>query len=432
MLLPLPRRLLLPLLGTAVALAVLLGAVTASAQAITLSTTVTRNITERSSTYHPTWINYSDCIKDGTITFTVSSMPSPAWNNDLLQVWASSGTDCNDSTQRTGSAATCWEVYSAQPTTGTGQTVKVSMRDIVGQHTGSKPGSGTIADCNSTSGTSSPQAVTLYFMLISGAQVDPTATTATYNDLKVDLLGPDPPTKIKTGIAEKQLKVSWTPPASSLTDVSGYYIFCDPKPGSSTPSWTASGTGGSGGTTGTGGTSGTGGTAGTSAGGSDAGSVDAAADSGGADAAVGGSGAGGASGAAGTTLTDAGSEVGAVNQQCPSTVLLAGQRPDPAYICGKVNGASTTSGYAKGLTNGQLYAVAVAGFDGVENYGPLSEVQCETPQIVNDFWDEYTQAGGKGGGGFCGIADSSAPGAGGAFLLALFAGFLRKRRRQRS
>lgn len=387
--LSLPRRFVFPLAGSAAALAVLLGAGPASAQQITIGTAVDRSTPRRQSTYHPDWINYSDCIQDGTLTFTLT-LPSNLLSDDL-QVWAGgTGTDCTDSTQRTGTASTCWKLYSAQPTAGQGLRVEVSMQDIVGRHVGSGPGSGTAGDCDSSS--SQAVSVTLYFMLLPSGGTNPDASQ-TYA-LKYDLLGPPAPTNIKTGIAENRLKVSWTA-SSPLDDVEGYYVFCDPKPGAASTSQPL-----------------------------EAGSPDAAAGTGGT---TGSGGAGGSTGA-----TDGGSEAATQNPDCPSSVLITGQRPDGTFRCGDVNGKSSTSTYAEGLTNGTKYNVAVAGYDGVQNYGLLSTVECDTPQIVNDFWDEYTQAGGKGGGGFCGIAARPAPGAGGAFLLALFAGLLRRRRRQRS
>lgn len=384
----LPRRYLLPLLGSAAGLVVLLGAGSAAAQQqITIGTAVDRSTPRRGGTYNPDWINYSDCINKGILTFTLT-LPSPTWENDLLQVWVGSGTDCTQSSERIGTSATCSKLYSAQPSTGTSLKVKLSMQDIVGGH------------CDSTS--SAPVKVALYFMLLQSGST--TVDVSAQYPLTYDLLGPPAPTNIKTGIAENQLKVSWTA-SNPATDVAGYYIFCDPKPGAASTSQPL-----------------------------EAGIPDAAVGTGGTDAGGGSGGATSSGGASGSTsATDAGSDAATQNPKCPSSVLITGKRPEShAFLCGQVNGATTTSGYAKGLTNGVKYNVAVAGYDAVQNDGYLSYVECSTPQVVNDFWDQYTQAGGKGGGGFCGITDRPAPGAGAAFLLALFAGIVRRRRRQRS
>lgn len=94
-----------------------------------------------------------------------------------------------------------------------------------------------------------------------------------------------------------------------------------------------------------------------------------------------------------------------------------------------MNGKTTTSGAASGLTNGVAYAVAVAATDGVENVGLLSQVVCGTPAPVDGFFDEYRKAGGQGGGGFCGVAQGSTPGAAWALLAAAGAMCIRRRRR---
>lgn len=74
------------------------------------------------------------------------------------------------------------------------------------------------------------------------------------------------------------------------------------------------------------------------------------------------------------------------------------------------------------------YAVAVAGVDRVGNSGPLSSVACGSPQPVDDFFELYRRAGGKGGGGFCAIgADPSRAGLA-ALGVALLAFALRRRR----
>jgi hypothetical protein len=50
------------------------------------------------------------------------------------------------------------------------------------------------------------------------------------------------------------------------------------------------------------------------------------------------------------------------------------------------------------------YSVAVAGVDHFKNPGDLSDVACEAPQLVRDFYEAYRLAGGQGGGGFCSIS----------------------------
>jgi MYXO-CTERM domain-containing protein len=55
----------------------------------------------------------------------------------------------------------------------------------------------------------------------------------------------------------------------------------------------------------------------------------------------------------------------------------------------------------KGLSNGVTYTMAVAAYDNVNNIGPLSELQCATPQETTTFFNEYCADGGHGCGG-CG------------------------------
>ena len=207
---------------------VLLSAATASAQAITIGK-VTRDIPMRASTYFPTWINHSDCVKNGNITFSVN-LPSPAWMNSMLEVWASVGTGCTDLASRTGSAPSCWNVYAAQPVIGVAYPVKVRMQDIVAQHLSTDavhgPGSGTVADCDNAS-SAAPSSVTLQFMLVDAAtgQIVPGAF-CTYSDLAWDLLGPDAPTLTSVTSGGDALRVDFTGPMP-LTDIIGYRFYCD-------------------------------------------------------------------------------------------------------------------------------------------------------------------------------------------------------------
>jgi hypothetical protein len=66
------------------------------------------------------------------------------------------------------------------------------------------------------------------------------------------------------------------------------------------------------------------------------------------------------------------------------------------------------------------YSVAVAAIDGVGNAGKLSNVTCQTPSPVDDFFQVYRDAGGQGGGGFCSVPGAIGHGAG-LFGLALLA-----------
>jgi hypothetical protein len=70
----------------------------------------------------------------------------------------------------------------------------------------------------------------------------------------------------------------------------------------------------------------------------------------------------------------------------------------------------------------------VAAVDALGNAGPLSNVACATPKEVNDFFENYRNAGGSAGGGFCALGARPAPGAAAFFVVALLVRRWRRRR----
>jgi hypothetical protein len=50
-----------------------------------------------------------------------------------------------------------------------------------------------------------------------------------------------------------------------------------------------------------------------------------------------------------------------------------------------------------------VYAVAVSAVDELGNPGPLSNIDCEAPEDLEEFFEAYRRAGGQGGGGFCSV-----------------------------
>ena len=119
--------------------------------------------------------------------------------------------------------------------------------------------------------------------------------------------------------------------------------------------------------------------------------------------------------------------------------LAVGVRPAAALKCGEASETSDTittdSGLPAGdLQNDVLYAIGVSGEDAVGNSGPLSSIECGTPEELHDFFELYGGAGGPGGGGFCSVSPGlprSAPGAL-ALLGMAFATLAVRRRRTRS
>jgi hypothetical protein len=136
-------------------------------------------------------------------------------------------------------------------------------------------------------------------------------------------------------------------------------------------------------------------------------------------------------GTAGDGVGNGGAGGAGTGADCPQDVLIDGQLPGDdatAFKCGEATGRGSRDGQTKKLVNGTYYAVAVAATDLVRNQGRLSPISCSTPQEVITFFEEYKNAGGQGGGGFCGFSGSNK--ANSLFLLlAACALWLYRRRR---
>lgn len=124
-----------------------------------------------------------------------------------------------------------------------------------------------------------------------------------------------------------------------------------------------------------------------------------------------------------------GGEGGAGSVECPSR-LQPDTVPDESLFCGEQAGQMARRGTISGLTNDQLYAVGITSTDLVGNVGLLSNVLCARPVEVTDFYEAYTEAGGKGGGGFCAMGHEPRPN---LFSLGMFGllGLAAARRRNR-
>jgi len=97
-------------------------------------------------------------------------------------------------------------------------------------------------------------------------------------------------------------------------------------------------------------------------------------------------------------------------------------------------GPDTTSYTLTGLTTGHQYAIAVAAVDAYGNVGPIGNLGCSTPTPVNDFFMQYTNDGGRAGGGFCSLSAVGAPTYGSVFgfgIAGSAVAFARRRRRTR-
>jgi hypothetical protein len=362
------------------------------------------------------WITYDDCVNDEVFTFKTPVSGSDGLN---LEVWASDGgSNCADVALREGGSARCWQVYASDAANREMQ-VEIRAQDLVTMSYGNAvQNQGTAQDCAETDINSAGLSLTLYFMLISN---DTPAVTATYTGIGLDLKGPEPPAEVDAEPGESKLKVSWS--LDDADDWEGYKIFCLPVEGDTVatpalrPLAAPPANGGAGGAA-------TGGTATTTGGTAPA--------TGGAAAVAGGANTGGA----GTTSSETGLDL--INAECrmqddAANLLVPGELPSEEVLaleCGSGSSNFETDGTATGLQNGVSYQVAVAGVDIFDNVGPLSMVDCDIPAEVDTFYEQYKQAGGKGGGGFCAFSTTRTPGfltlLGGAALV-----FAARRRRRR-
>lgn len=127
----------------------------------------------------------------------------------------------------------------------------------------------------------------------------------------------------------------------------------------------------------------------------------------------------------------AGGQGGAANVGCETSMVPGERPPEGAKLCGEQAGKTAARGTADGLTNDRVYAVGVVAQDIVGNEGVVSNVLCQYPKEVTDFYEAYTAAGGKGGGGFCALGHGrEANPWRGLMLLGLALGWARRRRRR--
>jgi hypothetical protein len=370
------------LLGAAIAFAALFAGARADAQVTVSDPTVHRPTSDGGGpllTRSPAaqyYISYADCMDDVVLDFPVSVPASTAG----FQVWATSGGDCASQADRlppVGSAGPspdyCHELASAYPASGV---VSITAQKLITTVFG-------ITGCVDTTGQyfnaghTAPQPLDIYFMLAdTGTDPLPPGSYDEWVRTEIDLLGPAAPSPVSVSAADESLIVDL--PASTTPGLGGYVLFCNPPANS------------------------------------DEGAV-------------------GTGGAGGGDETDAGShstgDVGIpfLDPQHPD---LTDPRLQP-FVCGSSPIApSSRSATITGLRSGQSYAVAVAAYDEVDNVGPVSAIQCGTP-------DAAAPGDGSTSGGGCGI---SAAGAGGDLpwaalavlsIAAVGAGMRRARSRRR-
>lgn len=337
------------------------------------------------------YISREDCLANDVLTFDlVVASPDPAYS---FQVWASDGETCTDDDERSTDEGECWLVYS-ETVDSTTPEIQIPVQNIAAAKR-PRTTSGSVSEGDETSCANDIDVgITLYFMFVGGGVVQ--GTPATWQT-KLDLKGPAAPTDVEAGIGDERLVVEWDVVSGDKT---GYRIYCEESstPVSEISSRRAHGFGRAALLV----DSGAGGSAGGASGGGAAAAVAGSASSGGGSSGGTGSaevptdsdGAAGASGGADGATSDL---------ECTTSLVAGTLPPSDAVVCGEVDVASSDNGTASGLTNSVVYAVAVSAVDELGNPGPLSNVDCQAPEDLDEFFEAYRRAGGQGGGGFCSV-----------------------------
>lgn len=341
--------------------------------------TIRRTVPYRETGNKPYWISYSDCVLNDAFSFPVR-VTDTSMN---LEVWVGSN-DCVAARSATTERGQCWIVQRVLPSEDTFR-VEVPVRNVVARQTGTdNPPVDLGPEVCDLSQEQSGEQLTYYFMQVRSGQ--PEASLRWNSNARdgtgFDMVGPRAPGGISVGVGESQLEINLSS-VSEDADRERFRAFCVP--------------------------------AGTALDELDAGAEPeppVATDAGSpAPTAPGDAGAGGAGG------QSAGEPVPA---ECANGVLTRSGVRAPVstqYQCGEASEFSRAIRTSR-LANDVTYAVAVAGEDSIGNTGALSVIRCGTPTELVDFFEDYIEAGGPGGGGFCGLG-RGATRAGGASALAL-------------
>lgn len=346
---------------------------------LTLNETNIKRLPLQYSRSRPWWINYADCLANGTFTFALSLTSI----GDPLEVWVGND-DCATNRGNTSERGQCW-IVARDATPETSTTIEVPMRNVVARRlSNTEVPANVSADVCDDSDEPSGEALTFYFLLVeSGKAKFSDSWTGGAQKTGFDVLGPAPPGGIRVGIGESQLAIN-IDGVDEEDDRASFGAYCAPA---DTPD-----------------------------------TVFEYADAGGTEAAT-------------ATESDAGSgDTGdPAPDECFTDVLRSRTRPPVGYECGVVNETSGTL-RTNTLINNQPYAVGVAGLDIVGNAGPLSNIECGTPLPLDDFFELYSRNGGPGGGGFCDLSRTPARSAPHGFAaLGLFlAGLAYRRSRGRA
>lgn len=419
------RSLMLPwLTAFAVALLLVFAAGTASAQKIALTAGYPLRVNNEgriavaAATTNPgdvnVGINRATCLDTGAHWNFSFQLPVGVAFSDL-QIWVTDGNKyCSDVANRL-TVKSCFQVASFKYADVFGKIVSVPDAALIGGLASQQD----IPDYNNPdrakicnpSASQEPQPFYINYLLLNGAEIVGGATSSNPYESSTattfDLRGPDPPSGITLGPGDSLLVAGLTP-VGTTTNLKGYQAYCWPLPGAVVDGGTTTTTKDI--------DAGLDGSSGDASDASDASDDGALAD-----------------GASEATAPDGSSETGGTAPigVCPSfpADFAIGLLPNPAYACSGIFGATSTSVKITGLTNGVHYGVAVAGVDTYQNPGALSQVVCDTPVQTTDFYDDFREAGGTAGGGYCSLGAPTGQTAG-AVAIALGAlGLVLRRRR---
>lgn len=302
----------------------------------------------------------------------VTGLNPSAQSADSLQVWVSESVDCANANNRINTPQ-CWLVY-YEPIVARNNTLIINPRDVIDSNR-------SISIENFRSATrdasicSDPAHLvqrSLTFYVLYFYPGDTVATSFTWTQTGQDLAAPPAPDNVTVGPGDEHLFFEWDIESTSEDpDTLGFVFYCVPE--GTTASEEPAGTGGDG------------------TGGDGSGGEGTGGDGSGGDATTGGDGGMG----------------GAAALSCGQNIVVDGEFATAEaidYECGRVLGRTARRGQADDITNNVNYAVAVAAIDNVGNSGRLKVFdECLMPQEVTTFFEGYEQAGGKGGGGFCGF-----------------------------
>ncbi len=410
----------------------------------------------------PEGINYTDCVEDMSLRFSVSLSGFTGAQN--MQIWATVAGDCTQNIDRgaAGSAAaTCWLVSEGLTgpiiATPTSYQFTIRVQDLIGPQN-HPPFPATLVNDQTVAACSQQPSfigvpINIYFVPLDTTQT--LSGTAWEYTLYTDTVGPPAPTGVSDSVGDSLFNVTWT--ANADADTTGYDVFIDPIPGQPAgqtslplpePTLVCPDTGA---------------TQPTDASLAD-GSLDAQDEAGATDAAsstlpqagacyfitVSSPGAtGGTNGcsdpllaqgivqdsgaAVVTTVDEAGDDSGSIVSGVGgiSTIPTANLVGVSSATLETVADKSAGQFNITGLQNGALYTVVVAAVDGYGNVGPPSTEVCDTPSPTQDFFKTYKSDGGGAGGGFCALdaAGAPVPSLAGAGLVVSLAALLRRRKR---